>query len=199
MILPRKRRADCPEIGINYVKYLLLQFKKSVIIGHNRSSNPAGAPKTRVGGANRSGSLVGFRSCAAPQVKWRRVLRRQMMQKLVQNGARAGRRGGGVGSDADAKNSRGATESKSSRGGKMAHDVCRTGFGDEMRAGAAEICRAVSRGGNGFQFLNRFHARRAWRSDSPIRFAAPLTVNSPRLRTTGIYGVSGMKPPAGIE
>ena len=55
------------------------------------------------------------------------------MQKLVQNGARPGRRGRGAGSDADAKNSRGATEPKLSRGGKMAYDVCGTGLGDEMR------------------------------------------------------------------
>jgi len=56
-----------------------------------------------------------------------------MMQKLVQNGARPGRRGRGAGSDVDGKNSKGATESDLSRGGKMAYDVCRTGFGDDMR------------------------------------------------------------------
>src|SRR5665213_3475475 len=62
MILRRKRRAECPEIRIRDVKYLPLQVEKSVITGHFRSSNPAGDPKTRVGGANRSGSLAGFRS-----------------------------------------------------------------------------------------------------------------------------------------
>ena len=41
--------------------------EKPVIIGHNRSSNPAGASKTRVGGTKRSGSAVGFRSFAEPR------------------------------------------------------------------------------------------------------------------------------------
>src|SRR5665213_3130871 len=52
---------------------------------------------------------------------------------------------GGKGGVARAGNRR-ATESKLSRGGKMAYDVCRTGLGDEMRRGrGGNLSRGVAR------------------------------------------------------
>jgi hypothetical protein len=120
--------------------------EKSVIIGHNRSSNPAGAPKTRVGGGNRPGSLVGFRSCAAPQVKWRRrVLHRRMLQKtgakccMVRSAETAGAR--------RARMRR--TEARQNRicraPGEWRMTRAALGLAMKCDGGATEICRAASR------------------------------------------------------
>src|ERR1700678_2997903 len=47
----RKKYPPCGVLHILYIKYLLDRSRK---IGQNRSSNPVGELKTRVGGANRS-------------------------------------------------------------------------------------------------------------------------------------------------